>query len=741
MNRTVGHYEILQKLGQGGMGVVYKARDLRLDRLVALKMLSGERLDNVQRERLIREARTASALNHPNIVTIYEIDEADGVQLVAMEYVPGKSLAELIRPGGLSFTEVLGYAVQIAEAAGKAHEAGIIHRDLKPANIMVTPDAVVKILDFGLAKRYSLPDSVDDNLTVEAQLTRPGLVIGTVAYMSPEQANGEAVDARSDVFSLGVILYELLSGIRPFLGNTTLSTLQKIQIAEPAPLENIRPDLPRGLEQIIQKALQKDRNKRYRSMQELRRELLHVLEEITARQNSRPFVRQLRRGLSRPVRFVRRHLWTTAAVVLISLSLAKYSSIQHWLSELHIRSSPALVDPFSTAASALNASDWTSQAQIWLRRYDKANNTDRAVGAAKKALELDPVDAMAYAILAEAYSYKNGANPDPQWMRLAAESGRKAVELNADLAAAHLSYGIVLVTMHEWDEANRQLQRALELDPLNAKTNLWLGEYYSQRDDPKQAEPFYKRSISLDSTYWAAYSRYATFCFNHTRYADAVSIWEKGIRQTPDNTIILKNLGAAYHMLNKYEDASAAFQRALELQPTASVYSNLGTARFFQGRYADAAEAFEKAVELNPTYYLYWGNLGDARRWMPANEARAKQAYDHAIELASEQLAATLENPELESSLAVYYAKIGDRQHSNEALTQLKKMPKLTPGSHFKAMLAYEISEKREEALDELAAAIRADYSIVEIKNEPELVSLRKDRRYHEILARESRKN
>src|SRR5262245_24130498 len=241
MKKIVGHYEILQKIGEGGMGIVYKARDLRLDRIVALKMLSGERLDPVQRERLIREARTASALNHPNIVTIYEVDEADGIQLVGMEYVSGKSLAQMIRPGGLPLEDVLRYAVQIAEAAAKAHAAAIIHRDLKPANIMVTDEGTIKILDFGLAKKYVSHDTGDDKSTVEAQLTRPGLVLGTVSYMSPEQANAEAVDDRSDIFSLGVMLYELLSGVRPFVGKTTLSTLQKIQVADPPPLEEFRP--------------------------------------------------------------------------------------------------------------------------------------------------------------------------------------------------------------------------------------------------------------------------------------------------------------------------------------------------------------------------------------------------------------------------------------------------------------------------------------------------------------------
>jgi len=737
MNKIVGHYEILQKLGEGGMGVVYKARDLRLDRIVALKMLSGERLDSVQRERLIREARTASALNHPNIVTIYEIDDADGVQLVAMEYVPGKSLGELIRPGGLPLEEVLRYALQIAEAAAKAHAAGIIHRDLKPANIMVTNEGTIKILDFGLAKKYSLPDSPDDDSTVEEPLTRPGLVIGTVAYMSPEQASGEPVDGRSDLFSLGGILYELLSGIRPFVGKTTLSTLQKIHTADPPPLEDIRPDLPHDVYRIIEKVLQKDRTKRHQNMQELRGELLKVLEEITGRANSISITHQLQRRFSRPARFVRTHRWATAVVCVILLSLVGFSSIQHWLSQIHIvRQTTALVEPSETAASAMSPSDWTSQAQTWLRRYDKERNIDRAIEASKKALERDPAHAMAYAVLAETYAEKNVTSPDPQWMRLATESARKAVELNGDLAAAHLSYGIVLLSMHEWDSADRELKHALELNPLNAKTSMWLGEYYSQKNDPQQAEQFYKRSIQLDPAYWLPYGRYGTFLYRKARYAEAASIWEQGRVQAPDNTIILKNLGAAYHMLNKYEEASAVFQRALELRPSEPVYNNLGTARFFQGRYTAAAAAFEKAVELNPTYYLYWGNLADARRWIPGNDAKAKEAYGHAIDLAREKLAATPDDPELRGSLAVYYAKIGDRQHAIETLGQLEQSEKPTPGSHFKAMLAYEISGNRDKALLELQAAMRAGYSIVEIKNEPELISLRKDRRYQELIAR-----
>ena len=343
---------------------------------------------------------------------------------------------------------------------------------------------------------------------------------------------------------------------------------------------------------------------------------------------------------------------------------------------------------------------------------------------------------MAYAMLAESYNLKNGGSPDPQWLRLAAESARKAIELNPQLAAAHLSYGIVLIPTHQLDDAERELQRAQELDPLNGKACTWLGEYYSQRNDQRRAEEFYKKAIQLSPAHWPEYGRYGTFLFKNTRYAEAAAVWEQGRAQTLDNVIILKNLGAAYHMLNKYEDASDVFQRALELQPTAAVYSNLGTARFFQGRYDDSATAFEKAVELNPGLYLYWGNLGDARRWTPGNEAKAKEAYGRAIELLQEKLATTPDDPELKGTLAVYYAKVRERQHALEAVAQLEKLTNRTPGSYFKALLTYEITGNRGKALQALEAAIRSGYSLQEIKNEPELTSLRTDRRYHEILAR-----
>jgi serine/threonine protein kinase len=230
IGQTISRYKIVEKLGEGGMGVVYKARDTRLDRLVALKVLPRDFIgDSDRRARFEREARAASALNHPNIVTLYEIDSADGVLFFTMEYLLGSSLDRLLRERRLDVPEALKYAIQVADALAAAHGVGIIHRDIKPANIVVTPIGLAKVLDFGLAKLSDLPKSALDESTITASVgTRAGVVIGTIPYMSPEQAQGKPVDARSDIFSFGITLYEMFARRRPFDADSEAGTLGAI---------------------------------------------------------------------------------------------------------------------------------------------------------------------------------------------------------------------------------------------------------------------------------------------------------------------------------------------------------------------------------------------------------------------------------------------------------------------------------------------------------------------------------
>jgi Tol biopolymer transport system component/tRNA A-37 threonylcarbamoyl transferase component Bud32 len=268
--KTLSHYEIVEQLGEGGMGVVYKARDTRLNRFVALKVLPHDKVADPERKRrFIQEAQAASALNHLNIVTIYDIGQADGVDFIAMEYVAGKTLDRLIPKNGMRLPEVLKYAIQIAHALTRAHAAGIIHRDIKPGNIIAGPDGTVKVLDFGLAKLTERVEPGDATATIHAPLTDEGTIIGTVAYMSPEQAEGLSIDTRSDIFSFGAVLYEMVTGRRAFGGDTKMSTLAAVLRQEPRPLREVASDAPRDLEKIVARCLRKDPNRRFQNMSDV----------------------------------------------------------------------------------------------------------------------------------------------------------------------------------------------------------------------------------------------------------------------------------------------------------------------------------------------------------------------------------------------------------------------------------------------------------------------------------------
>ncbi|MBZ5582276.1 MAG: protein kinase [Acidobacteriia bacterium] len=278
IGRTISHYEITEKLGEGGMGVVYKARDSHLKRFVALKLLPPTVVvDPERKRRFVQEARSASALNHPNIVTVYDIDQTDGIDFIAMEYVEGKTLDELIGRRGLKLSEALKYAVQIADALAKPHAAGIVHRDLKPGNVMVTPDGRVKVLDFGLAKlTEAAPVSPEDPTLTEQQSTELGVIVGTASYMSPEQAEGRKVDARSDIFSFGSLLYEMLTGKRPFRRDTPALTQAAILHLEPPPLPA---GMPRDLETVIARCLRKDPARRVQHMDDVKIALEELKDE------------------------------------------------------------------------------------------------------------------------------------------------------------------------------------------------------------------------------------------------------------------------------------------------------------------------------------------------------------------------------------------------------------------------------------------------------------------------------
>ena len=278
----LAHYEIQSKLGAGGMGWVYQALDRKLNRLVAIKIMSRIEFGGEDSQRrFAREAQAISALNHPNIVTIYEVGQEHGHEYIAMERVEGRTLDAITPSQGLALREALGYAVQMASALAVAHEAGIVHRDLKPGNVMVTGRGLVKVLDFGLAKFTStVMAGATEAATATISMTAPGVVLGTAAYMSPEQAEGQEVDARSDIFSFGCVLYKMLTGTQAYQGASYASTVASVLTYDPAPLRQLKPGVPPSLEQIVRKCLQKKAANRWQNMTDVKLLLEDALRDV-----------------------------------------------------------------------------------------------------------------------------------------------------------------------------------------------------------------------------------------------------------------------------------------------------------------------------------------------------------------------------------------------------------------------------------------------------------------------------
>ena len=287
------HYRVVEKIGSGGMGEVFKAEDTRLGRTVALKVLPTKANDDANaKRRFLKEAQAASALNHPNIVTIHAIEEADGADFIVMEFIEGQTLKQMIEgQGALPLANLIDIGIQVAEALGAAHEIGLIHRDVKAANIVVTPRGRAKVLDFGLAKIVrTIADGVDAEAPTLMNLTDEGTVLGTAFYMSPEQTRGEALDARSDIFSLGSVLYEAATRSLPFTGPSILGVMHAIATTDPAPPSRVRPELPREFDLIVERALAKDKERRYASVDEMGEALRNLRASLTGQWAGVPII-------------------------------------------------------------------------------------------------------------------------------------------------------------------------------------------------------------------------------------------------------------------------------------------------------------------------------------------------------------------------------------------------------------------------------------------------------------------
>ena len=717
------------------MGVVYLAHDTRLDRDVAIKVLPSDRpLSHTARRRFQREAMAASALNHPNIITIYEVNSEDNTEFIVMEYVRGATMASILKKRALPFSEAIRYSIQIADALTKAHAAGIIHRDLKPGNIMVTEDGLIKVLDFGLAKFDPAMATIDSETndaerTNQFTLTLPGSVTGTVAYMSPEQARGERVDTRTDIFSFGIVMFEMFSGHLPFIGANSVALLHHLHFSPPRDLTQLRPDVPKPMVSLISRMLDKSIDKRIQTMaevgSELRRGAAGLVDGPLTWHPSEATIDIAGSPNSPRNRFSQWQVWLFAGLFVLFL----LAGIAGW--RWHKKSSTVQNVGAPEAPPEDNAYALYRRGREDLDHSDRDGNIDAAIKFLERAVGLNPQSAASYAALSEAYGYKNTFNPDPQWMKLASEYANKAVSLDNYLAAGHVSLGMIKMTAGDSDEAEKQFHTAADLDPKSAVPHRDLALLYNKAGKADQSAAELKRALQLDPKDWKTYMASGLDAYQVGRFKEAASAWEMALKLEPDNVQALRNLGAAYHSLGRDDDAVAALQHALEIKPVPDVYTNLGTILFYQGKYDESVPAFEKAIALNANDFGNWGNLGDAYRWSANNKGKAKAAYQQAIQLVKDEIVKNPSQVDLKADFAMYLAKSGEQSAAMNALKPVEEAHSKDPTVLYSSAVVYELCGQREKSLNSLLAAVQAGQDLNDIKNEPEFVALRADPRYH----------
>jgi eukaryotic-like serine/threonine-protein kinase len=737
IGRKLLHYQIVAPIGAGGMGEVWRAHDPRLDREVAIKVLpSGSASASTQLERFVREARAASALAHPNIITIHEINATDGMDFIVMEYVRGEPLSSVLSRGRLGLACALDYAVQIADALKAAHEAGIVHRDLKPGNIMISSSGLVKVLDFGIAKRVFGADGEGERTTA-ASLTSAGEAIGTPAYMSPEQVLGDAVDARSDLFSFGVVLYEMLAGHLPFQTTTNLSLVRMIVHEPPRPLRTAAPDVSSGLAAIVDRCLVKDPAGRYASAAILRDDLRRCAAQLPVQDAAAPDAETRLTTIPsshapRRANSLRAAAIATGTLIVIILASALGPSLIHWV---RTQTTPQA----QLADAEASPQELYSRAAERLRLHYREGNVDRAIEQLDRALALKSPYPIVEARLSLAYWRKNNVSADPEWQKRATAHAERAVAGNDQLAVAHIALGAARTLSGQLDKAAAAYQQAETLEPANWELLWRLGDLAVAQKNAADAEQYYRRATESGSGEWETHGRLGTLLYQQGRYSEAIASFDKMRELAPDHPRAYSNLAAAYHQIGRTDESAAVLQRALEFAPDSQTFSNLGTYLYFQGKYPEAVRAFDEAVKRNANAYQRWGNLGDAVRMSTPGSAKMHESYRRAVQLAQDELTQRPADANVRSSLALYLVRDGQTPRALAEIEQVLSQKDLPPAVLFKAALVAELADQRAKSLALLGQALDSGYRLREISAEPDLVKLRADPEYHKLVARRDR--
>ncbi|HEY1343004.1 MAG TPA: protein kinase, partial [Bryobacteraceae bacterium] len=658
----LGAYEITAKIGAGGMGEVYRARDTRLDRSVALKVLPPEQAGDPDRTaRFLQEARAASALNHPNVAHIYEIGESEGLRFIAMEFVEGETLAARVAGRPLSTDEILDIATQAAGALEEAHSKRIVHRDIKPANIMITPRGQVKVLDFGLAKVASGPAAE----TVTA-ITHPGMVMGTVPYMSPEQVLGRQLDARSDIFSLGAVLYEMTTGRMPFAGKTVAETMHSVTHAQPEAIARFNYDAPPELERVIRKCLEKDPDRRYQSARELEVDLRNLKRDSQSLAAAPP-----RR---------RSRVWL-AAGVLVSLLLLSAGGLYFARGRGAIDSVAVL--PF---ANASNNSEL---------EYLSDGLTEQLING---LTQLPGLKVMARTT---AFSYK-GKQVDPK--QVGAELHVRAV-LTGRVAQRGDSLVVQadLVDAHDGSElwGKQYTGKPAEIQAVQEEiTREVAGKLKAKVSETEEAR--LARRQNPESYRLYLQGRYAMSDPSEDHIRLALQYYQQALAKDPNDALALAGMADAFSYLGDLGtsppkevmgQAKAAAQKALAIDETvAEAHASLGiVSLLFEWDWPVAEKEFRRALELNP------GNAYDHHWYAHYLDSRGR--FDEGL---AEMSKAIELDPLSEMFNFDHGFQLALQHRPDEALAQFRRVQQINPANPFAQFgiaFALERAGKREEAL------------------------------------------
>ena len=708
---VISHYRVIRQLGAGGMGVVYLAEDSRLGRHVAIKVLPERFTGHTERlRRFEQEARAASALNHPNIITIYDTGQVDESRFIVTEWIEGETLRQRIGAGRLGVHETLRIATQIAEALAAAHRVGVVHRDIKPENIMIRRDGYVKVLDFGLAKlteTHSQPIS-NESPTMARIDTTPGVVMGTVSYMSPEQARGLAVDAPSDIFSLGVVMYEMLAGRLPFSGATPTDVVVSILQAEPAPLTAIAPDVPSELERIVNKTMAKDRHERHETADDLAGDLRRLKQRLEVAAE----VRQARSGsgdvapgpqvvtapdivTGRATEVPLRHrrlpialiIAFLAAAIAIGVSVRNSSSRREAITTLAVL-------PFANASSDPNGeylSDGITESLI----NDLAELPDLKVMSRNavwrykgKVPSADPRsvgnDLRVRAVLMGRVSHRGDRvsvsaelidvrDNSQIWGEQYDRATSEVLPVQRDIAARIVENLRVKLSGNE-----QRLLAKQHTENSEAYERYLRGRYHLNRrsaDAIRKGRQFFQQAIEIDPAYALAYS---------------------GVS---DSYALLAAQGAM-SPTEAYPSALVAARKAIELDPQlAEGHASLAHAAFHVGDHDVAAREFARAVALKPNYL-------PAYQWQ-AEYLNAKGRRDDAVALTRKAL--SIDPLDLATNAQLASLMIANREY-DEAEKQLKKTLDIDPEyflAHSHLGNVYLLTERYPEAIAEFETTAR----------------------------------